>query len=58
MPENDPADPVTDHFGAEGLRRFPAASLAGVLLPDDSVRAVLSETGVPMAVGPGRTPTP
>ncbi|MFE2634877.1 nucleic acid/nucleotide deaminase domain-containing protein [Streptomyces scopuliridis] len=48
----DPANPVIDHFGPDGLRQFTAASLASVALPDEAARAELMETGVPVSVGP------
>jgi hypothetical protein len=44
-------DPIVEHFGADGVRRFPAASLHGVPVPDDGVRR-LRDRGVPVAVSP------
>jgi hypothetical protein len=44
-------DPIIEHFGAEGVRRFPAASLHGAPVPDDGVRR-LRDLGVPVAVSP------
>ncbi|WP_309140556.1 nucleic acid/nucleotide deaminase domain-containing protein [Streptomyces sp. PKU-EA00015] len=48
----DPANPVVEHFGVDGLRRYSTASLAGVVLPDEDARAELASTGVPVVVGP------
>ncbi|MGW0699697.1 hypothetical protein ACWD0A_10280 [Streptomyces sp. NPDC002867] len=48
----DPANPVVEHFGVDGLRRYSTAALAGVVLPDEDARAELASTGVPVIVGP------
>ncbi|WP_031506297.1 SUKH-4 family immunity protein [Streptomyces megasporus] len=45
------SDPVSEHFGADGMRRFSSAALYGSAVPDDATRT-LEETGVPVAVGP------
>jgi hypothetical protein len=44
-------DPVSDHFGADGLRRFSPSVLQGAQLPDDALR-VLVDRGVPVVAGP------
>lgn len=44
-------DPIAGHFGADGVRRFPAVSLHGAPVPDDVVRT-LRDRGVPVAVAP------
>ncbi|GAA2452222.1 SUKH-4 family immunity protein [Streptomyces macrosporus] len=45
------SDPVSEHFGADGMRRFSSAALYGAAVPDEAART-LEETGVPVAVGP------
>ncbi|MFP8962065.1 SUKH-4 family immunity protein [Streptomyces nanhaiensis] len=45
------SDQVSEHFGADGMRRFSTAALYGATVPADTARA-LEETGVPVAVGP------
>ncbi|MET9378853.1 nucleic acid/nucleotide deaminase domain-containing protein [Streptomyces sp. NPDC002992] len=44
-------DELVQHFGREGLRRFPQASLLGARLPE-SAQVLLEESGVPLNVAP------
>lgn len=44
-------DPLVQHFGRDGLRRFERGSLQGARLPE-AARTLLEETGVPLGVTP------
>ncbi|MEJ8660900.1 MULTISPECIES: SUKH-4 family immunity protein [Streptomyces] len=44
-------NPIIEHFGTEGLRRFPAVALQGSHVPEGATRT-LREQGIPVAVGP------
>ncbi|MEU7011866.1 nucleic acid/nucleotide deaminase domain-containing protein [Streptomyces sp. NPDC046332] len=50
-PAPERRDELVQHFGREGLRRFPRAGLLGARLPE-TAQVLLEETGVPQGVAP------